>query len=226
MKRLMIAGAVTAAAALSAGAVSAAQLSTYATRIDVGRTGVASTGWDAIAQTNTTSRLDAGNALGAPDSVPNVTSGFYSLGTGGAAVFDFGTTFSTAANIFEVTFGCGAVLEFGMCSNYQEEVKVYALDGAYTPFDAEFGLADLTALGFSHVGTLGNGTAHTSSGGSVMINGSFRYLALVDNSPAGEGRDGFDVDAVSVSAVPVPASVLFLVSALGGVGLLRSRRPV
>lgn len=206
---------------VSAGAASAATV--YATEIDAGRAGVAGVGFEATSQVNNTNRDDAGNALGAPDQVGNSEGGFYSLGLGGAAVFGFGTSFDIQANLFEVTFNCGGASAFGTCNNgFLEEVEVYALNGAYTAFDGEFDLSDLLGLGFSYVDTIGNGDANEAGGASIALSGPFTYLALVDQN--GSGVDGFDVDAVSVSAVPLPASILFLLGGLGGLGFLRARK--
>lgn len=211
------------AAAMIASAGSAMAVTTFATTIDAGRSGVAGVGYEATAQSFSTNRNDPGNALGAPDQVGDAEGGFYSLGRGGAAVFGFGSTFDFSANVFEVTFGCeGPGAGASTCSNFVETADVYALSGAYSPFDGAFGVADLTSLGFVQVGSIGNGDANAPQGASVLISGPFNFLALVDTSR--QGADGFDVDAVSVSAVPLPASLLLLLSAIGGMGFLRARR--
>ena len=54
---------------------------------------------------------DTSNALGTPDGV------FLSLGMGGAAAFDFGTSFDATAIIFEITWGARA--------GYPEYANVY-----------------------------------------------------------------------------------------------------
>ncbi len=205
------------AVAASLVAASAAQASTvFASMVDVSGAG-AGIGWDAeLGDAPSTARTNPANMLGAPDSVPGREGGFYSL-NGGVAVFGFGTNFFGDANIFEVTFSCSGSGE--RCSNHPESVDVYAFAGAYNPFDGAFGLGDLLSRGFSFVGNLGNGTAQR--GGSITVGGPFSFLALVDNSST---PDGFDIDAISVSAVPVPASALFLLAGLGGLGFLRSRR--
>ena len=213
------------AATLALGAGAAQAASVFATQIDVGRAGVAGIGWDAEAQVFNTDRNDPGNALGAPDQVGNTEGGFFSMGNGQAVVLGFGTAFGTTANIFEVTFNCdGPQTSGGFCS-FSESVDVYAFNGAYTPFDGAFGLSDLLSLGFQKVGEIPNGVANTAGGATISISGPFSWLALVDTSPVVNGRDGFDVDAVSVSAVPLPASILFLVGGLVGLGVLRARRP-
>lgn len=224
MKNAFIASAL-AGAALFAGVGSASAATVYATEVDSGRVGVAGIGFEATSQVHTESRDDAGNALGAPDNGPgDVAGGFFSLGIGGAAVFGFGTSFGLDASVFEVTFGCGGAQNANGTCNYAETIDVYALAGAYTAFDGEFGLSDLTSLGFTKVGSIANGDANAPGGGSIAIGGPFSYLALIDTSMAGSGRDGFDIDSVAVSAVPLPASALFLLGGLGGLGFLRARR--
>ena len=207
---------------LSAGAAQAAPI--YATQIDSGRVGGA--GWDSETQVNNINRDDAGNALGAPDSVHNTPGGFYSLGAAGnagdastaVAVVGFGKSFRDQATAWEVTFNC-TLQASGTCS-YSESMDIYTFSGAYTPFDTTFTLGDLKGLGFTYAASVPNGSAQ--GGFSVMIGaGPFSYLALVDTSAAGGARDGFDVDAIGVSTVPLPASALLLFGALGGLGAMR-----
>lgn len=224
MKNTLFAAALT-GVALFAGAGAANAATVYATEIDSGRAGVAGSGFEATSQVHTNDRDEAGNALGAPDNGPgDVEGGFFSLGLGGAAVFGFGTNFGLEANVFEVTFGCGGAQTSAGTCNYSESVDVYALAGAYTAFDGAFGLSDLTALGFTKVGSIANGAANAPGGATLMIGGPFSYLALIDSSLSGAGRDGFDVDSIGVSAVPLPASALLLLGSLGGLGFLRARR--
>ena len=203
----------------------AAASTVFATQIDSGRAGAAELGFTSTPVKNT-NRAAGGNALGAPDAIfANSGGGFYSLGLGGAAVFGFGVDFIRAATVFEVTFGCTGPQNGNGTCNFVETADVYALDGDYTPFDGAFGLTDLLSLGFQKVGEIPNGVANTAGGATISISGPFSWLALVDTSPVVNGRDGFDVDAVSVSAVPLPASILFLVGGLVGLGVLRARRP-
>lgn len=210
------------AALLSASAASASTV--FATHIDSGRADAAEAGFTTTA-VKSTNRAAGGNALGAPDAIGATSGGgFYSLGLGGVAVFGFGTNFGAEATVFEVTFGCTAPVNANGTCSYVETADVYALAGAYDPFDTAFGLSDLLSLGFQKVGSIPNGVANTAGGASIAISGPFSFLALVDTSPSGSGRDGFDVDAISVSAVPLPASALMLLGALGGLGYLHRRR--
>jgi len=207
---------------LSTAAAEAATI--FATQIDVGRASVAGIGWDATVQTNTASRDDAGNALGAPDQVGVQQQGFFSLGLGQAAVFGFGNTFRKKATAFEVTFVCSNPVN-GTCKQ-AEIADVYAFNGSYNPFNGAFGVTDLTFAGFSLVGEVRNGDGSTDDGATITIGGPFTYLALVDRSPGGTGRDGWDVDALRVTAVPVPAAGLLLIGALGGLAFWRRRKTV
>ncbi len=205
--------------------VTAAHATTMsATLIDVGRGDVAGPGFDASTPVKNGDRADPGNALGDPDQIGNSEGGFFSLGKGGVAVFGFGADFGQSVTVFEVTFGCtGAQQPGGLCS-YSELADIYALSGDYTPFNGAFGLTDLEGLGFEKVGAIPNGVANEDGGATISIDGPFSVLALVDVSE--QAGDGFDVDSVKVStaAVPVPASLPLLVSAMIGFGLLSRRR--
>lgn len=210
-------------ATLSAiGLSQASAVTVHATQVDAGRSGVAGVGFEA--QTGSPisgSRDNAANALGAPDQVdPNVN--FYSLGRGGAAVFGFGTAFDGTATVFEVTFGCGGPQASGGTCNFAETADLYLFNGDYNPFDGEFDETDLVNVGFVFETSIPNGNANAPGGASITINGPFTYLALVDTST--QGSDGFDVDAVSVSAVPLPAALPLLAGGLGLLGFLGWRR--
>ncbi|MGV8954169.1 MAG: VPLPA-CTERM sorting domain-containing protein, partial [Cypionkella sp.] len=58
--------------------------------------------------------------------------------------------------------------------------------------------------------------------------GVFDSLKVVDTSPKVGGRDGFDIDSISVTpaTIPLPAGGLLLLGALGGVAALRRRKAV
>lgn len=153
-------------------------------------------------------RVDPDNALGAPDNL------FLSLGLGGTAVFDFGTAFQGTAQVFEVTFGC--TLAGGICTSHPEQVEVF-VGNSYT-------LDSFDLSGFVSKGLVTNGNAQ--GGGSVIVDGPFSFLALVDRSSllGPISTDGFDVDAVSVAAVPLPAALPLFGAALGLFGLFGWRR--
>jgi hypothetical protein len=133
---------------------------------------------------------------------------FYSLGFGGVAVFDFGAILSGSISVLETTFNCALVGD--SCVNHPESVQLF-VGASYVS-----GSFDLT--GFTSLGEFGNGVGQ--AGFSVDATG-FRYVALIDTSVVGAGSfDGFDIDAVSVAPIPLPAANWLLLSALGGVALL------
>ena len=144
------------------------------------------------------SRSNTANALGAPDG------SFYSMGLGGDITLGFGQVFNTSsANIksYEVTFGSIA--------NYPESVDIFAVLGG-------------TVGDF--IGSLSN--VQANAGVKLSYNGTFDALKFVDtsNPPGPPNFDGFDVDAVGVNPVPLPAAGFLLLGALGGLGAMRRRK--
>ena len=121
---------------------------------------------------------------------------FVSLGFGGSIVLGFAEPFRAIGQVFEVTFGNKA--------GHKESADVFAS-------------ADGTS--WKRIAQLKNFLATTFSS-----SGTFTQLKIVDTSDkAGATFDGFDIDAVSVSPVPVPAGGLLLGGALFGLGALRRR---
>jgi len=149
--------------------------------------------------------------LGNPDG------NFYSLGMqtsgdqnafGGSLILEIDPAFTGTAMIFEVTNP----------SNHFEAAEVYVTNSLSS------------AKGFSplYVGTVDNGFGgQTTATSSVeIVGGPWKYLVLTDISHtlAGSGsEDGFDVDSIKLSAVPVPGAALLLGTALVGMGALRRR---
>ncbi|MEP5759290.1 MAG: VPLPA-CTERM sorting domain-containing protein [Litoreibacter sp.] len=158
---------------------------------------------DAADRGTNNDRDNAVNALGATDS------SFFEIGFGSTVDFTFGTLFNTEASIFEVTFGQPA--------NAPESADVYAgINGV-----------------FVQVGSVTNADAFDGATVTFHQVGVFDTLRLIDTSPlsssfqtASNGTllGGFDVNSVQVSAVPVPAAGLLLLSAVGGMAAMRRRK--
>ncbi len=151
-------------------------------------------------------RDDPMNALGAPDAVVvgGILNGTYSLGIGGDITLGFGQTFNNESEVtvFEVTFG--STIDF------PESVTVEAVLGGA-----------VVAL----VGSITNTAAQ--AGATLSFAGTFDALKFTDTSAILDGRplyDGFDLDSVSVSPVPLPATGLLLLGGLGGIAAMRRRK--
>lgn len=124
---------------------------------------------------------------------------FYSLGLGGNIVLGFGSLGTGDIGIYEVTFG--------NIGGYPESVDVFAISGATE----------------TYVGSISNSQAQ--SGAKLTYTGWFDSLKLVDTTPnSSPSVDGFDLDAVSVAAVPLPASALLLAGGIAGFGALRRKK--
>lgn len=149
-------------------------------------------------------RDNALNALGPTDG------DFFELGFRGTADFTFGKKFKTSAQIFEVTFGSA--------SSFPEAVDVYVGDGGLFQFVAR--ISNVAAQGGAVVSLAG------------LVGSTFDTLRLSDASPLSSTAQsdqfgtlgGFDIDAVRVAPVPLPAAGVMLLTALGGMAFLRRRR--
>lgn len=147
---------------------------------------------------------NVGTGAGAPgrndplDTLGAADGNFYSLGLGGAATFTFlpAAFFKGPLSVVEITFGNRA--------KHVEIVDIYGIAGMTSTF----------------LGTITNSTLVSS----LNFAGIFSALQLVDGSVGKKGRDGFDIDSVSVAAVPLPAGGLLLLSGLAGIAALRRRK--
>lgn len=123
---------------------------------------------------------------------------FLSLGLGGSATFSFGGLFKPVGAVVEVTYG--------NIARHKESVDVFGI------------LKGIT----TYLGSIKN-----SDTGAFSFAGTFSQLKLVDTSPKkGGSTDGFDIDALSVTLVPVPvpAGGVLLLTALAAFGALRRRK--
>lgn len=124
---------------------------------------------------------------------------FYSIGLGGEAIFDFGTLFNSPGSVVEITNGSR--------SSYPESADIYVSTDGST---------------YSLATSVNNATATNAFSFSVA-GGPFQYLKVVDTSGA-PSTDGYDIDSISVSAVPLPATGLLLLGGLGGIAALKRRK--
>ncbi len=146
------------------------------------------------------------NALGEADSK------FFEIGFGSTIDLTFGKNFASKSTVFEVTFN--SVLAF------PEEVELWV------------GKNNV----FSYVANVSNLGAQNSDGGATVVlpvGQDFDTVRLIDVSPLtstaetinGVPVGGFDVNAVRVAPVPLPAAGLLLLAGMGGLALVGRRKP-
>lgn len=148
---------------------------------------------------------------------------FYSLGMGGS-ITATSTLGVIGGSVIEVTFGT-------INPSFPESAEIYL----------DYGLGTQTLFGeifnnntpFTFDNTLGTITKDSQSGNTTQwtmaLNGppfGFTNITLLDTTvdSTGVNSDGFDVGEFSVSEVPLPASLLMLLGALGGLGVISRRR--
>ena len=119
---------------------------------------------------------------------------FVSLGLGGSIVLSFAEPFRAIGKVFEVTYG----------------------NPRFQPESADVYVGNGTT--WTLVASIKNYLATT-----FAAKGKFTQIKIVDTTTHNSSFDGWDLDAVAVSPVPVPAAGLMLGGALLGLGSLRRR---
>lgn len=193
-----------AAAAILGGATSASAL-TYAVSITPEGQSTVST------PTATDVRSDAGNALGARDGK------FFSLGLGKYADFTFGQDFTGAGAVYEVTYG--AVV------GWPEFIDILVYNspddsGAVVIASAVRNTLAQTGATFSFSGTWDTLRILDVTARECGLDNTLNCTQSADSS----GADGFDVDAVGVSVVPLPAAAWLLLGVSGGLFAAKRRQ--
>ena len=139
---------------------------------------------------------------------------FYSIGLNGLLVFDIDPGFIGEATAIEVT---------NVNSGTAESVELYGYVGDDSiDFETDF----------TFLGKIDSDDSAPSRLNTFTLTfeefGPFSRLAFVDVSP--DSADGFDIDAFDLvpgsasTEIPLPASVLFLLSGLGALAAMRRRR--
>jgi hypothetical protein len=147
---------------------------------------------------------------------------FYSLGVGGSLFLEFDPSIiggpGAPATVVEVT---------NIGSSTIESAEIWVSNSV--PFSED--LTNYTLAGEVDNSPDGDSDRRNTSTLQLPLPTSglsWRYLAFVDTSSQSE--DGFDIDALAFSAadasteIPLPASVLFLLSGLGALAAVRRRR--
>ena len=188
--------------ALTAGGASAASM-TFANSVMKNPGGES-----ANVQCNTALRTDICNTLGEDDGdfAGGVGNGFFSLKNAQSLTFDFGANFTGPIYVYEVTGGS--------VQNHQEAA---VLQLVATDLLGE----NYTKTIFNTEGTKVSGTSSRYEIVFDSVGGPFQSILIQDLSGT---EDGFDLDAIAVSAVPIPAAGLMLLAGLGGLAAARRRK--
>lgn len=202
MRKLLLAAA---ALALSGGAAQAGTI--WATEVTTAGPG----GFFNVA-CNTPDRDDACNALGSPDGVGGSSaSGFVSTANFDTLTFSFGQDFLLPVHVFEITTGTPSTYEEILALSFS------VVGGGFT--------TELDILNVDGVAVTNDRWQYTISFGDVDLAGPYNAIVVNDNSDLMNGtRDGFDIDAIGVTPVPLPAAGWMLLAGLGGMAALRRRQ--
>ena len=190
------------ALALLAGGASAATI--YASSV------TAISGAEAMSCTTaerTADRTNICNGLGAPDGDADMGGGigFVSAGNFDSLTFGFDQPFRSPITVFEITGNRNP--------SYVEGLDlVFAVEAG-----GSYNYGTITNI----MGVPGSDDDQWAITVEFENTGPFTAITVFDNSTT---PDGFDIDAIGVSAVPLPAAGFMLLAGLGGLAAARRRR--
>lgn len=121
---------------------------------------------------------------------------FYSLGLGGSIILGFSQTVWGAGSVVEIT-------NLPRSRYIESAIFSTSMDG----------------VTWTTLGEYSNKVTTLYAGAT-----KFLFLKLEDTSPIVAGRDGYDIDAIGFTPVPVPAAGLLLAGGLAGLGLMKRRK--
>jgi len=153
---------------------------------------------DSLTRSSDNDRDNPLNALGATDS------NFFELLVGETVTFTFGSLFTSPGNVVEVTFG--------NVDNFFESADIFVGN-----------LGDGMPFVEVNENPIENSDAQGPVGFDFTFDGTFDALRITALSSP-NGTNGFDIDSVRVSPVPLPAAGWMLVVGIGGLVVMR-RKP-
>ena len=156
-----------------------------------------------------TDRTDMCNSLGAEDVDGSFSAGGFTSTANfvSGLTYTFGGFFTGPLTIWEVTGG-------------GENNRSYIEQLSFTLFNSV-----TTAMQMGSVINInGDGDGIDRWRIETAVAGTFDSLFVQDASDLSGGRDGFDIDAIAVSPVPLPASSLLLLAGLGAFGAMRRKK--
>ncbi len=149
-------------------------------------------------------REDPLKALHAADDSGNSSdTDFFSLGNNGHITLSFGTAFTGDVLIYEATYDRDDRTEYALVSFSKDNVN------------------------WTNAVLIDNQNVDVDGAYTLSLTDNFRYIRIEDATldNGGDTGDGFDLDAVSVQATPIPGAAWLLgTGLLGLVGLRRKRR--
>jgi len=129
------------------------------------------------------------------------------IGDDEAIVFDFGG--STMFETLSLTL-----------ASFDDDYRIYGSNDASVAACTTGGLSCLTSVSTLLASGSGSGIG---GGADITFASGAVYRFLIATTPGGSG-DGYRIDALSATAVPIPASILLMAGALGGLAAVRRKR--